>query len=782
MIRDTVQGLAVKAKLKAAPAPAKKTPPSVPAVVTARILLYLAVLVGLSITRGRLHQRWTFVLVLAFIVATLVVDSKWSMGVIGENKGAKLTWRIVLTPLAITAVGVVVATTSSTLGGAAPNGALGPSTFLLIGVFVMFLGFGMLVDALRTQPFAPMVITVVAAVFLLVVGFQSFRFGGGDHAILFAVGFILTPIAVGLVSEWLLEMAEPVEATHDGTDEAVRADAGAAKQPPCCCPCPPKVEPPKGPLLHRAWDWVSSTMKRGSLLARSFFRDGSSRAASVVVLVLAFLAVVWLEQVTPLTVLRASIVVICFTALLFLVVSRSNLDTTVVAVVVAISWASSASAAHVKDNPTLLLATPATTFNQTNPAQDDAFVSIGDSYMSGEGASTFYSGTNDRGQNECHRAPTAYTVTLSENTGDALPHHAIFLACSGAVVDNFDTKPQYPNEPPPAPSALQADGQYAHGLVQLAQLKAIRDQLHPNITLAFVSIGGNDAGFSDLAKLCIGPGDCSTIAQPFFAAVTSDATDGLSRRLDRAYHEIGAALSGIRTIVVPYPVPIDDTPKCSFSELTLNERVFLKGFTEQLDAVITREALNAGFEVAPTQTTFLDSKRALCDTGNPNTLDANWLTANPTDGAMAQLINPSSWIHDTFHPNARGHQDLAATLAKYLTTTPAQNNPKSIRTLAQVMCPTVTHKDATTCTTAASTTWRDLSSSRCVAKANATTTFDPKNCTYPFLLDRVYHAVLGSGGALAMLWLLVAWAALLVLVAWYRKDHTPPEIAAAPPN
>jgi hypothetical protein len=62
----------------------------------------------------------------------------------------------------------------------------------------------------------------------------------------------------------------------------------------------------------------------------------------------------------------------------------------------------------------------------------NTLVAIGDSYMSGEGASIYYNGTDEGGGNQCRRGPTAWAALASENGFDALE----FLACSGARTGN----------------------------------------------------------------------------------------------------------------------------------------------------------------------------------------------------------------------------------------------------------------------------------------------------------------------------------------------------------
>ena len=64
-------------------------------------------------------------------------------------------------------------------------------------------------------------------------------------------------------------------------------------------------------------------------------------------------------------------------------------------------------------------------------------VAMGDSFMSGEGAPTYFKGTNTKGKNQCRRAPTSYAARLVGSHAAVVPDHLVFLACSGAVAVNI---------------------------------------------------------------------------------------------------------------------------------------------------------------------------------------------------------------------------------------------------------------------------------------------------------------------------------------------------------
>jgi hypothetical protein len=106
------------------------------------------------------------------------------------------------------------------------------------------------------------------------------------------------------------------------------------------------------------------------------------------------------------------------------------------------------------------------------------YVALGDSYSSGEGLPSYYSDSNSTPTfDTCHRSPHAYgpLIDAQKKLGPM-----IFKACSGAVTDDFFVaNPANPSE--------------------LAQLSDIPSSAR-TITL---TIGGNDAGFTNVLAHCI---------------------------------------------------------------------------------------------------------------------------------------------------------------------------------------------------------------------------------------------------------------------------------------
>jgi lysophospholipase L1-like esterase len=235
----------------------------------------------------------------------------------------------------------------------------------------------------------------------------------------------------------------------------------------------------------------------------------------------------------------------------------------------------------------------------------------------------------------------------------------LFLACSGAIVNDLYVQPQFTGDPPGGPSELQANGVYQPGQTQLEQLARRVSHSHPKIAFALVSIGGNDAHFGSIVKTCIAPGNCSVFAPRWNALV-----DELPAVLDRGYRRVAASVPAGRVIVVPYPIPVSDRADCQSSTFTENERRFLAEFTNHLDDVITAEAHRHGFLVADTRNAMADANARVCDTGRRG---VNGVSLNPQEGELSQVANPVNWLHDSMHPNEYGHRVLEAALAKWLT-------------------------------------------------------------------------------------------------------------------
>jgi len=351
------------------------------------------------------------------------------------------------------------------------------------------------------------------------------------------------------------------------------------------------------------------------------------------------------------------------TLLIFLITARPNIDTVVVVVVLAISWASIPKSVSLSVTGSL-----------TVPRGEHAFAAIGDSYMSGEGAEEFYRGTNVKGVNECRRAPTAYSVRLAEdheNEAAGVPGRVMFYACSGAVAANLYLTPQSRGDPVGAPRELQLNGSYEGGETQVDQFEHGQARSQPLLDFTLVSVGGNDVNFGSVVQTCVAPGDCSVFANRWYALINS-----LPKVLYPAYRAIGEATPRGRVIVVPYPIPVGDAPDCPSSTFTLKERKFLMEFTTRLDQKIADEARRHHYLVANTRDALKDQNARLCDSGR---IGINSITLNPTQGQVSQAADPRNWVHDSMHPNKYGHAIVADALASWLAQASTQRSLEAIK-------------------------------------------------------------------------------------------------------
>jgi hypothetical protein len=191
-----------------------------------------------------------------------------------------------------------------------------------------------------------------------------------------------------------------------------------------------------------------------------------------------------------------------------------------------------------------------------------------------------------------------------------------------------------------------------------------------DVAFVLLSIGGNDAGFGEVGQTCVGPGDCSEIGQRW----VDDLTE-VEHELDLAYDEIAAEVGDIPVFVVPYPVPLADHG-CWWSWLTDDEHRFITGFVNKLNAVIETAASRSGFTyVSAMETAFEADALRICD-GGPGSLGMNFFAVNPTSGSLGDVVDPRNWIHNSFHPNARGHEAMFEVVEAVLDAPPTDPAPE----------------------------------------------------------------------------------------------------------
>lgn len=333
-------------------------------------------------------------------------------------------------------------------------------------------------------------------------------------------------------------------------------------------------------------------------------------------------------------------------------------------------------------------------------------------------------------QNECRRAPTAYPALLAGSTGgtpflDADDHEmpAIeemndsgldFYACSGAKLrdvlalctDNladdeandaaiedaieYDEAVEMPSlddidadvveavaDDPCAIEALQLEqlrradldcepesdlplGQYPCGPSDVygatLQLSNLPEDRSPT-QLVLLSIGGNDVRFGDIVSGCLLPGSCTERRE-----IWLDNVAALGPELTEAYVRIKAEFGGtVPVVVMPYPLVLTEET-CDSSPLDASEHEFIFEFTTVLNRQIATSAAEAGVHFFSDGAFALEGRR-MCE--HPDRA-INMIQLQPTDGPLLDRLAPTSWTHNSMHPNPLGHRMIAAALTDWL--------------------------------------------------------------------------------------------------------------------
>lgn len=295
---------------------------------------------------------------------------------------------------------------------------------------------------------------------------------------------------------------------------------------------------------------------------------------------------------------------------------------------------------------------------QVPHGREPYFLVLGDSYISGEGTDIYFEGTNqttDDG-NECRRSPRSWPMLLNpRRTYDAadtlrIPRRVANRSCSGAVTADIRTG----HDPRTEPEQLEApDGTDRAGDPEdLADL--IASHGYPRFVL--VSIGGNDAQFSDIGVACALPGNCTDFLADATARLPA-VGDEVARTLAEVRLAVDDPSIEVPVIAVPYPMPLYEGEGCR--GVLLSKAEGINALAAALNGQIERAAEAAGAEYLDTiEGALADSAAQLCDPNNSAGL--NFADFNPKAGSLWSALNPKNWTHNFVHPNESGHAVLRA--------------------------------------------------------------------------------------------------------------------------
>lgn len=223
-------------------------------------------------------------------------------------------------------------------------------------------------------------------------------------------------------------------------------------------------------------------------------------------------------------------------------------------------------------------------------AATGGYVALGDSYSSGVGTGTYISSSGD-----CKRSTLAYPYLWNAANS---PSSFTFAACSGAVTTDVLNN-------------------------QLGGLSS-------TTALVTITIGGNDAGFTDVMTTCILNGDSTCLSRINTAKAYVDST--LPARLDSVYDAISSKAPNAHVVVLGYPRFYLTGQLCL--GLSDTKRQAINDAADYLDAAIAKRAADHGFTFGDVRSLF--NSHLICS-GN------SWLHS-------LELLN----ISESYHPTAAG--------------------------------------------------------------------------------------------------------------------------------
>jgi lysophospholipase L1-like esterase len=222
------------------------------------------------------------------------------------------------------------------------------------------------------------------------------------------------------------------------------------------------------------------------------------------------------------------------------------------------------------------------------------YVALGDSYSSGVGTRVFYSESG-----ECDRSPEAYPPKIATAKGYSLN----FEACSGAKTPEVIEK-------------------------QLGKLSS-------STALVTITIGGNDAGFSNVML------NCALYYFTCGSAISegnSYIANTLPGKLETTYKDIRAKATTAEVIVLGYPkLFTKEGATCNVNFLTSGNEKKINESAEKIDAVIKARAEAMKFKFVNPTSAF--ESHAVC-------ASEEWLNGQ------------SSPLSESYHPNVKGQAEF----------------------------------------------------------------------------------------------------------------------------
>lgn len=283
------------------------------------------------------------------------------------------------------------------------------------------------------------------------------------------------------------------------------------------------------------------------------------------------------------------------------------------------------------------------------------YVGLGDSYSSGESVAPYDAGTDDD-DNGCHRSQGAYGHLVDDDP--AAPSNVNLVACSGAITVDLTTGPnhKWSGEPNAQISSLSED-----------------------VELVTLTIGGNDAKFSQILIECIigfellPLNNCSgddekadNIVNEAFDALKglpSDRDDIVP--YDKLFRSIRQEAPNARVAVLGYPQFFKTSGTAFFpcSGVSKTDQKWVNSKVVELNSIIRDKAQSHGFIYVD----YLDNATSadrfethrLCEIGGGE--DREWFTDIQVGGSRTR--------QQSYHPDVDGHKAMAESVLEELRAT-----------------------------------------------------------------------------------------------------------------
>jgi hypothetical protein len=323
------------------------------------------------------------------------------------------------------------------------------------------------------------------------------------------------------------------------------------------------------------------------------------------------------------------------------------------------------------------------------PASGDAvnYVAMGDSYSAGAGNAPYQSNSNSTAMagvlyqgNNCYRSVSGAYPTMVTLPGQSQPiatqaqtltgnTEFHFIACNGAKTRDVSESAL---DDPPTAEDLAGNTDWGPGNDDSGENpQDSQGDLTSQTTLVTISIGGNDARFSDVLRGCLlTTGDCID-SDYYLTRGSNGAVDpqplvifepyvinGLESHLESVYESINAKAPDAKIVVLGYPnlFPASPTSSCQVGPgvagvgayMNVGDQIWLNSMGAQLNQTIgfaVTDVKSLGVNIRFVNPTSAFSGHELCSS-------SPWIY--PIGVGLITGLNPGS-----FHPTVAGQEEFA---------------------------------------------------------------------------------------------------------------------------